>query len=128
MSHISNYMNISEIVGFVFTKVEYDDCEEEIIFTRDNGERFIMKHEQDCCESVYLADREGEWDYLVNTPILMAEQSSKDGETTEDGDSSTWTFYKFGTIKGYVDLRWYGSSNGYYSEGVSFGELENEDI
>jgi hypothetical protein len=104
------------------------DPSDEIVFVLDSGERFRMYHRQDCCEDVYLDDVAGDLQDLVGSPITLAEEAYRttnpEGVPTpkyqEDHESFTWTFYRFATVKGYVTLRWYGGSNGYYSESVDF--------
>ena len=114
------------------TLAAVDQTRDELTFTADNGEIYKLFHDQDCCEDVYLDDVCGDLQDIVGAPILTAEQV--DGETVGFSDpyaaevkgdeilpeSYTWTFYKLSTIKGSVTLRWLGTSNGYYSEGVDF--------
>jgi hypothetical protein len=88
-----------------------------------DGEAYQMWHEQDCCESVSVEEVIGDLADLVGSPILMAEEVSQNDESQTDG-SGMWTFYKLATAKGYVTIRWYGSSNGYYSESVSFARVK----
>lgn len=108
------------------TDGRYDD---ELIFTLDDGTQCKLFHSQDCCESVRIEDICGDLADLIGSPILLAEEvrfqnEDPDGrEPSEDDryrDSFTWTFYKLSTIKGSVTIRWYGESNGYYSESVDF--------
>ena len=93
----------------------------EVHIKTKEGNEYKMYHEQDCCENVAVEDIEGEWDDLIGTPLTQAEVASKAGDQDEEEyqyGTSTWTFYKLATVKGYVTLRWYGESNGYYSESV----------
>ena len=113
-----NDTDIKEMQGKTFGIVFEDG--ERLVFENDT-ERYIFYHSQDCCESVYIESISGDLNDLIGVPLLLAEEVSSDdeGPLNEYEDSYTWTFYKFATIKGYVDVRWYGSSNGYYSESVS---------
>lgn len=108
-----------ELLGRMLYKVTEDGEELRLYLTETNYVRFY--HSQDCCESVYIESIVGDLNDLVGEPLLMAEAvSDYYADPLCDGEESyTWTFYKFATRKGYVDVRWYGSSNGYYSEGVS---------
>lgn len=95
-----------------------------MVFTAEDGSTFTFYHAQDCCESVSIEDVCGDLDDLVGVPLREAEEvDNLDHPQTEDSyDSCTWTFYRFGTIKGSVTVRWLGTSNGYYGEGVDYNE------
>jgi len=78
-------------------------------------------HSQDCCESVEIEEVIGDVADLINDgPVLLAEEVSNSEEGTGAYESVTWTFYKLRTLNGDVTIRWLGTSNGYYSESVSF--------
>ena len=119
----------SFLEGKVLTDVSVNkdtDLNDHIVFTLDNGDKYILVHEQDCCESVTIEDICGDMADLTGLVIFAEEVSGETRGKHEDG-TYTWTFYRIGTAKGDVTIRWYGTSNGYYSESVSFGKMEIED-
>lgn len=99
---------------------DIDDSQDHIIFTSEDSQ-YKMTHIQDCCESVYIVDINGDLEDLIGSPILTAEERTQEGDS--EWGTSTWTFYTIRTVKGSVDIRWHGESNGYYSESVDFFEL-----
>lgn len=118
--------DVSDMLGKTITNItlpnenQYQDM---ILFECSDGSAYLMYHEQNCCESVEIEDIAGDLDILIGHPLTVADVSTKAGEE-DDWGTSTWTFYHFATIKGYVDIRWYGASNGYYSEEVDFVKLK----
>jgi len=124
-------VEFSDLVGKTLKAVYVSDSNDRVTFETETGEEYVMYHSQDCCESVYLEDVAGEWNDLVGSPILRAEENvssdwPEEVKKEDHGfidDSFTWTFYRIATAKGTVVLRWYGSSNGYYSESVYFEKV-----
>lgn len=108
------------LLGEVIMQIERIG-DDELHFALENGRKYRMYHRQDCCESVYIEDIIGDLDDLIGSTVTMAEEVTETG--SNDWDTYTWTFYKFATAKGYVTIRWYGTSNGYYSESVDIEEV-----
>lgn len=135
---------IETLIGKRLLKISRQDFSrggEGLLFITDEGVSYSMYHHQDCCESVDIEDICGDLDDLLYSEILQAEEVYHSGTNSYDGEKSggawpedvgenrgdeswTWTFYKLATIKGSVTIRWYGSSNGYYSEGVDFEKVD----
>lgn len=125
---MSDYYNedLSTLIGKTLRSVKQNG-RDSINFEADTGERWEMVYEPDCCASCVIEDVAGDLQDLVGSPIVMAEAgTNSDNPKDPDHDSFTWTFYKLATAKGYVTIRWYGSSNGYYSEVASFHRLEEK--
>lgn len=122
-------MEIKELIGKTLTKCTGSIGDDQICFETTDGKAYRLYHSQDCCEFVTVEDICGELADLVGSPIVQAEESSSNddppGVKKDDQDESfTWTFYRISTAKGQVVIRWYGSSNGYYSESVDFDEVK----
>lgn len=106
------------------TKFTVNKRKDEIQIECSDGTKYLMYHDQSCCEGVSIESMVGDVESIIGNPILLAEEVT--GDTPNDykfecePESYTWTFYKLATIKGYLDIRWLGTSNGYYSEAVNF--------
>lgn len=127
-------VEIKDLLNKVFKSVEitnvdpdddcdYNDC---VVFTTIDDEVYVMMHLQDCCEHVYLESVDNDTTVLVGSQILVAEERINSKKRLNG--SEKWTFYLLGTTEGCCNFRWYGSSNGYYSERVDLYKITNKSV
>ena len=106
----------SDLLNSVVTNIDLDN--DRVRIELENGSAFIMEHDQECCESVYITDGKNEMRELVGYKIVDATCEVSEGES--EYGSATKTDFTFKTDEKTVVLRWFGESNGYYSESVDF--------
>lgn len=127
MGYYGQKRPFAELQGKTLVRVHGGEGDSELRFVMSDDSEYKMFHQQDCCEYVFVESIDGDLSALCGHEVLMAEEV--DGVTAAPLDkyeeSYTWTFYKLATAGGYATIRWYGSSNGYYSEDVDF-ELVKE--
>jgi len=119
--------DMKALIGQTVTAIEREPSGEALVRLHlSDGSTMAFIHHQDCCENVWLDDIEGRDEDIIGSPITLAEEVSDTpdkarnaGDDYED-ESFTWTFYRLATVKGYMTLKFYGTSNGYYSESVDF--------
>jgi Golgi nucleoside diphosphatase len=126
-------VEFKDLLGKTLIKIDIDYNNDKITFYCNNETVYQLFHQHDCCESVTIDDIVGDLEDLLENPITLAEEVSNYEPTSEEDikrteeinrwGSCTWTFYKLATVKGYVDIKWFGESNGYYSESVDFKQL-----
>ncbi len=124
-------IDIGYLKGLIISEFKINEGKTEIHIKTKCGNRIEMSHIQDCCEDVFIDEIIGDIKDILNYPVLMAEVVTSDKnpenyKASEYQESFTWTFYKLMTIKGNITIRWYGESNGYYSEEVECFLLEEK--
>lgn len=122
----------SDLVGKRITEIEgLQRGSEEVLIATEDGSVYRMHHITDCCEQVDIDDIDGDNADLLDAVVIAAETASNEKNPKNQSDADygvfEWTFYTIQTTKGHVWIRWYGTSNGYYSTSVSFEKWSNEE-
>ena len=96
--------------------LSFEKLDDRVSFITDKGKFTLISFESWCgndCD-VSLEDIDVDISRLFNEEIVLAE------ETIDSNDeNASYSFYKLRTNNDSVTLRFYGRSNGYYSESMS---------
>jgi hypothetical protein len=95
------------------TTTHYND---NLLYIKTDKGTMRFYHDQECCEQVWLEDGLEDLEKMIGEKVLHAEVI--EDALDEYDDSYTWTYYKISTLNHDCTLRFYGTSNGYYSEGI----------
>lgn len=120
----TRHPDFSELVGKTLKSVKLENA---VLFLEtDDGALYTQQYYEDCCAGCGLIDGLDDLVKLIGQKIVVVAEETTSRDMPSDykpdyePESFTWTFYTIRTFEGTAVLRWYGSSNGYYSETATF--------
>ena len=117
---------MKELIGKKITGLRINEYQNVLVFDTDQG-AVGYETNGDCCSETWFADITGV-SALIGGSVATVEEVSMDGYNVEDGRARQQYDeaygYKLTTDKGYVDIVFRNSSNGYY--GGSIDPLRGE--
>ncbi|HBY20802.1 MAG TPA: hypothetical protein DEG71_07310 [Clostridiales bacterium] len=105
------------------TLLDFEELDDRVSFLTDKGRYTLINFESWCgndCD-VSLEDIDGNIYRLFGQKIIFAEEIIHSGTD----ESTCYSFYKLSTNNDSVTLRFYGRSNGYYSENMQLYKENN---
>jgi hypothetical protein len=99
----------------IIKNIKINTKEDEILFIDSDDKKYLMWHDQDFNERMYIENICGDLDDILNSPILFVDETIIDNKESHE----KFTFYRLATTKGSVTVRWCGEYNSRSS--VSFG-------
>ena len=107
---------LKKLIGKKLKRYFINKNKDELLMEFEDGTIYIFYHFQDCCEDVHIDDISKSLDDIIGEEILNFEEKTSIGEV--GFGSFTWTFYDIDTFNNHIQIKWYGESNGYYSEKI----------
>ena len=123
-----NYANFFELKGQIIESITgLTEGNDEVVITTNIG-TYKLYHHQECCEHVVINKVIGNVSDLVGEVIFAEEDAGANdpdwsNETYDYNDTHTWTKYVLKTDNASLEFWFLGTSNGYYSESVTFEKI-----
>lgn len=121
---------MEELTGLTIKELYVGGEEQDwLVFVTDDGKEVLYETFADCCSETWFADITGV-DYLLGATVTSVEEIKteevEDERTRQEYD--TVYGYKLTTNKGYVDIVYRNSSNGYYGGECAHVESRKYDL
>ena len=120
----------SALTGQVVKTILVNDDASTLVIETDNG-AVILDAFGDCCSESWFADLLGV-DTLLGQRIAKVEEIELPDYNVDDGrsrqESDQVYGYRFATMRGYADLIFRNSSNGYYGGWLGVGSIHPDHL
>ena len=106
--------DLTQMIGKTFISIKGTIRDNYLEFTDTEGNEYTFVGVSNGPDP-WIEDIVGDLNDLLGTPMVIARVDSNDSDSFH-----SWTFYNFGTVNGYVTIRWCSEDARYYGARVIY--------